>query len=80
MKSPIADLKNTGGRGAPAHRPPRDSSQAFVGDTPWSHLDIAGTAWTSKTGPTQSHGATGVGVRMLVAWLRAAQRVGRSRV
>ena len=70
MKSPIADLKNAGGRDAGASTA-AGFLQAFVGDTPWTHLDIAGTAWTSKTGPTQSHGATGVGVRMLVAWLRA---------
>jgi leucyl aminopeptidase len=42
----------------------------FVGDTPWVHLDIAGTAWTSKPGPVQRKGATGVGVRLLVELLR----------
>ena len=35
------------------------------------YLDIAGTAWTSKKTPIQGHGATGVGVRLLVEWLSA---------
>ena len=39
--------------------------------TPWVHLDIAGTGWTSaKSGPYQPRGATGVGVRLLVEALR----------
>jgi leucyl aminopeptidase len=42
----------------------------FVGDTPWAHLDIAGTGWSSGNGPMHRGGATGVGVRMLLAWLR----------
>lgn len=69
IRSEIAEIKNTGGR-------PAGSSTAaaflwhFVGDTPWVHLDIAGTAWTSKPGPIQRKGATGVGVRLLVELLR----------
>jgi leucyl aminopeptidase len=34
------------------------------------HLDIAATAWTKKTTPCQPVGATGVGVRLLVEFLR----------
>jgi leucyl aminopeptidase len=69
IRSEIAEIKNTGGR-------PAGSSTAaaflwhFVGDTPWVHLDIAGTAWTGKAGPTQRKGATGVGVRLLTELLR----------
>ena len=43
---------------------------SFVEETPWVHLDIAGTAWTTKTGPYQKRGATGVGVRLLVEALQ----------
>ena len=32
---------------------------------PWAHLDIAGTAWTTKDLPTVPKGATGFGVRLL---------------
>ena len=34
----------------------------FVGDTPWVHLDIAGTGWGGKNGDYQRKGASGVGV------------------
>ena len=70
MKSNIADLKNAGARGGGASTAAGFLSE-FVGDTPWAHLDIAGTAWTSKKTPIQGHGATGVGVRLLVEWLSA---------
>jgi leucyl aminopeptidase len=68
MRSEIADVKNAGVRHAGA------STAAgflwhFVEDTPWVHLDIAGTGWTSKTGPYQRRGATGVGVRLLLELL-----------
>ena len=43
---------------------------AFADETPWAHLDIAATGWSSKTGPYQPRGATGVGVRLLVEALR----------
>ena len=69
MRSEIADVKNAGVRHAGA------STAAgflwhFVDDTPWVHLDIAGTGWTGKAGPYQRRGATGVGVRLLLELLR----------
>lgn len=69
IRSQIADIKNTGGRAAGA-----STAAAFLWhfakDTPWVHLDIAGTGWTSTVGPYQPRGATGVGVRMLLEVLR----------
>ena len=42
----------------------------FVGDVPWAHLDIAGTAW--NTGKAYAgKGGNGMGVRLLVALARA---------
>ena len=41
----------------------------FVGDTPWAHLDIAGTAWTTREQPYCVKGATGFGVRLLLELL-----------
>jgi leucyl aminopeptidase len=38
----------------------------FAGDTPWIHLDIAGTAWLDDAKPYMAKGATGVGVRTFV--------------
>jgi leucyl aminopeptidase len=43
----------------------------FVGETPWAHLDIAGTAWEGHR-PYFDKTATGFGVRLLVAVARAA--------
>jgi leucyl aminopeptidase len=69
MKSEIADLKNTGGRYGGAITA-GGFLAAFVGDYPWAHLDIAGTAWVERPArPYQARGATGVGVRLLVELL-----------
>jgi leucyl aminopeptidase len=68
IRSQIADIKNTGGRQAGASTAAAFLSH-FVGDTPWAHLDIAGTGWTSAPHPYQRKGATGVGVRMLLELL-----------
>jgi leucyl aminopeptidase len=70
MSSHVADLKNTGGRYGGVSTAAGFLS-AFVGDTPWVHLDIAGTGWTSAPGPYQPRGGTGVGVRLVVELLRA---------
>jgi len=70
MRSPVADLKNAGGREAGVSTAGA-FLQEFVGDTPWAHLDIAGTGWTNRRTPYHRQGATGVGVRMLIAWVRA---------
>jgi leucyl aminopeptidase len=78
MRSQIADLKNvSGSRNAGACTAAAFLSR-FVGEVPWVHLDIAGTAWTSKPGPFQPYGATGVGVRLLVQVLQEWPRLGLS--
>ncbi|MFL5734019.1 MAG: leucyl aminopeptidase [Chloroflexia bacterium] len=66
LKSNIADLMNTGGRFGGASIAAAFLQQ-FVGNTPWAHLDIAGTGWTEKEMPWQAKGATGVMVRTLIA-------------
>ena len=72
MKSDIADLKNAGSRDAGASKAAWFLQQ-FVGETRWAHLDIAGTAWADKARPYSPKGATGVGVRLLVDFLRGRQ-------
>ncbi|MAG68862.1 MAG: leucyl aminopeptidase [Acidobacteria bacterium] len=65
IRSDIADLKNTGGRAAS----PITAAmflKAFIGDTPWAHLDVAGTAWSEEARPYQAKGPSGVAVRTLV--------------
>ena len=65
LKSEIADFSNTGGRAGGAITAALFLKE-FSGDTPWVHLDIAGTAWAEEPKPYQPKGATGVGVRTLV--------------
>ncbi len=69
IRGDVGDLKNTGGRDGGAITAAAFLSR-FVGETPWAHLDIAGTAYTEKAGPCQPRGATGVGVRLLIEALR----------
>ncbi len=69
IKSDIADMKNVGGRSAGTITGATLLSR-FVNKTPWVHLDIAGPVWTEKNLPYIPKGATGVGVRLLVQFLR----------
>jgi len=64
-KSDVADIKNTGGRYGGAITAAQFLAE-FVGETPWVHLDIAGTFMTDKTRNYLVKGATGVPVRTLV--------------
>jgi leucyl aminopeptidase len=64
LKSDIADMKNIGGR-AGGSITAAQFLQRFVDGCPWAHLDIAGTAWSSKDKPTTPKGATAFGVRLL---------------
>jgi len=75
LKSEYADIKNTGGR-------PAGSITAgwflreFVGDFPWAHLDVAGTAYGEGKLSYQTKGATGVPTRLFVEWVRARTAAG----
>lgn len=69
IKSDVADLKNSGGK-AGSLVTAGYFLKEFAGDTPWVHLDIAGTAWTEKDKPYTVKGATGVGVRLLLNFLK----------
>jgi len=64
-KSSIADLANTGGRHGGAITAAMFVGE-FAGDTPWVHLDIAGTRWASEEKPYLAKGPTGAVVRTLV--------------
>ena len=75
IRSDIADFKNSGGRAGGAITAAA-FLRKFVEDVPWVHLDIAGPSWLSKDRPYIPKGASGVGVRLLVRFLRdeAARR------
>ena len=64
-KSDVADMKNVGGRDAGAITAALFLSE-FSGDTPWTHLDIAGTSYVDKERRYIIKGATGTPVRTLV--------------
>jgi leucyl aminopeptidase len=70
IRSPIADLKNTGGRYGGAITAALFLKR-FVGKTPWVHLDIAGPASLEKERGYNPRGGSGAGVRLLVELVRA---------
>ncbi len=69
IKSDVADFKNSGGRAAGTITAAAFLSK-FIGDYPWVHLDIAGPAWLSKDKPYIPKGASGIGVRLIVQFMR----------
>ncbi len=69
LKSDIADIKNTGGRSGSLVTAGYFLKE-FAEDAPWAHLDIASTAWTDRDRPYSPKGATGVGVRLLIQFLK----------
>ena len=64
IDSRFADMKNTGGRAAGAVTGAQFVKR-FVKDTPWAHLDIAGTAMDSPQTEINRSWASGWGVRLL---------------
>ena len=64
IDSKFADMKNTGGRQAGAITGAQFIKR-FVKDTPWVHLDIAGTAMDSPQTEINRSWASGWGVRLL---------------
>ncbi len=64
-RSKVADIKNTGGRAAGSVTAAHFIGE-FVGDTPWVHLDIAGTAMSASSKGWIPQGATGFPCRTLI--------------
>ncbi len=65
------DLKNSGGRPAASITAGMFLKEFVVDKTPWAHLDIAGTATTTKATPICPVGATGFGVRLLLDFIQS---------
>jgi leucyl aminopeptidase len=70
IKSDIGDIKNTGGRWGGAITA-AEFLHVFAEETPWIHLDIAGTAWNEDVRPYMAKGASGFGVRSILEWVRS---------
>lgn len=64
VDSKFADMRNSCGRNAGSITAAQ-FLQRFVGDTPWAHLDIAGTAMDSVKNEYNQSWASGFGVRLL---------------
>lgn len=64
LDSDVADISNLGGPHAGATTAALFLNE-FVGDTPWAHIDIAGTMSTDADDSWRSAGATGYGARLL---------------
>ncbi|MCL1469281.1 leucyl aminopeptidase [Argonema antarcticum] len=73
LKSPIADMKNTGPRPGGSITAALFLKQ-FIKETPWAHLDVAGPVWADKENGYNNVGATGYGVRTLVNWVLSEEK------
>ena len=71
IKGKYGDVSNLGEAGAAGSIAGAEFLKHFVGDTPWVHVDIAGTAWGMKRNYVGS-GASGFGVRLMVELARRA--------
>jgi leucyl aminopeptidase len=69
IRSGIADIVNSGGRWGGAVTAAMFLKE-FAEDTPWLHLDIAGTAWTEEAKPWIAKGPSGIAVRSVVELVR----------
>jgi leucyl aminopeptidase len=70
MKGTVADLTNAAAKRKAGTISAASFLEEFVGETPWAHLDIAGTAWDVGR-PYTGSDASGYGVRLLTALARS---------
>jgi leucyl aminopeptidase len=69
IKSGIADMANAGARYGGAIFAAMFLKE-FAEETPWIHLDIAGTAWMEEQKPWIAKGPSGIALRSLVEFVR----------
>ncbi len=71
VKSKIADVKNVGAKRSAGTIAGGAFLWEFVeSDTPWCHIDIAGTGWQTKGRPYNPDGPSGAGVRLTLELIR----------
>ncbi|MCY3656524.1 MAG: leucyl aminopeptidase [Chloroflexi bacterium] len=70
IKSDVADIKNTGGRGAGSITAAK-FLQRFAHDTPWAHFDIAGVMDNDRDRGEKVKGVAGTATRTLVEYVLA---------
>jgi leucyl aminopeptidase len=69
IRSGIADMVNSGGRWGGAVNAAMFLKE-FAEETPWIHLDIAGTAWIDESKPWSAKGPSGIALRSLVEFVK----------
>ncbi len=69
IRSNIADIMNSGGRWGGAVTAAMFLKE-FVAETPWIHLDIAGTAWIDDNKAWIAKGPSGIALRSIVEYAR----------
>ena len=70
IRSSIADIVNSGGRWGGAITAAMFLKE-FAEETPWIHLDIAGTAWMEEQKPWIAKGPSGIALRSLVEFVKS---------
>lgn len=70
IKSDVADVHNTGGRGAGTITAAKFLQKFIDGHKRWAHIDIAGPAFPAKSG-SKTPGGTGFGVRLVLDLLKS---------
>jgi leucyl aminopeptidase len=73
MKGTVADLTNAAPKRKAGTITAASFLEEFVGETPWAHIDIAGTAWDVGR-PYTGSDASGYGVRLLTTLARLLAR------
>ncbi len=73
IRSSIADIVNSGGRWGGAVSAAMFLKE-FAEETPWIHLDIAGTAWMEDQKPWIAKGPSGIALRSLVEFVKGFAR------
>lgn len=77
IKSDVADVQNISKRKNEAGASIGAAFlQHFAKPYRWAHIDIAGTAWTNEERPYAAKGATGVGIRLALAYLEKSPATG----
>jgi leucyl aminopeptidase len=71
IKSSIADIMNTGDSRYGGAITAAMFLKEFADETPWIHLDIAGTAWVDTPKPWIAKGPTGIAVRSIFEWVKS---------
>lgn len=76
LESKVADIKHLGGRSAGSITAAK-FLETFVSDSPWLHMDIAGTAYNVKSKKYLGEGASGFGVRLLWEVIDHLQKISK---